>query len=758
MIETQLKKYTPIKNQKDKKYRVCFYSNSPQLSTGYAKVLREVCSRLVKDPSFDVHVIAENYKGPPTPYQGYTIWGMSPDIVEHRIQATFFPAFMKTLEQVNPDVVIALEDTFTLANQGFYDWSLKYGRPKPFIMYLPLDGRWTPNTGLPILRMVDKIVSMAKFTQAAAKEDGFDSDVIYHGVDLFTFKPVSPEQKKEIRKRYGIPEDCFLIFNYGRNNLRKNNPQLCYALAEYMKDKDPTKYKALLHIMDYNSSECNLIDTFKRLIKKDYGIDFIDTGHVMFNPRAQGFDKGVSDHEVADYIKMSDVVVSASSGEGYGLIMAEGMACFPKGTKIWTGEKNISIEDIRVGDYVLTHKNRLREVTQIMQKKYTGKMYNILFSGNNEPIICTEEHPILTENGWKPAKNLKTNEKILYKQENHHIRKRTIFGKELTAELGEIFGWYLAEGSLKSNTQTLFTLGPHEVKHAKRLKTIIENNYTNNVKIQEKPGKRIDVIVNDELLTRTLHTLFDRGSYYKKIPFWFREQSSEIITSLLKAYYQGDGFLREGRPEATTISRDLAYGIRDLLLTISLPCYIRKSKGFQNKKDTYIVAVSEKDGRKFFRNEEYSRRGGKVLIKYDNGCLYQTIKKIETKNVKNINVFNFSVFEDESYVVNQVSVHNCGIPIIQTLYTTPQELLLDSAEGIGPRGIGVDYDTTIVSSFNTEHAFVSVKKLAQAIDYLEKHPDVRKEIGVNGRKFAELFCNWDYIVEQWKNVIRETVD
>lgn len=246
---TNITKYTPPKTKNKRKYKVCFYSNSISLATGYAKVLKEITSRLARDPYFEVHLIGENEINTvgPRMWNGCYVWGMGKS-VKYENQASFFPAFMETFSQINPDVLIVLEDSFTLSFQGFMDWSLRYRKPCPMIFYLPLDGKWTPTNGIPILRMVDKIVSMAQFTQWAAKEDGFDSDVIYHGVDLFTFKPITEEKKKELRKKYNIPEDCFLIFNYGRNNMRKSNQRLCYALAEYLKDKDPNKYLSLIHI------------------------------------------------------------------------------------------------------------------------------------------------------------------------------------------------------------------------------------------------------------------------------------------------------------------------------------------------------------------------------------------------------------------------------------------------------------------------------------------------------------------------------
>lgn len=425
MIEDKLRKFIPKKQYAPRKVKVCFYSNAPGMKTGYAVVVREVASRLARDPNYDVHVIGENYQGQPGPMLGFTVWPMGPS-TRFEKQETFIDGCVETLAQIKPDVLILLEDSFTLANQQWHNWVLKYGKPLPLIFYIPLDGEFIPTNGIPICRLSDKLVAMADFTANCLKKEGFDSTTIWHGIDLFKNSPVNKEKQKELKKKYGFPEDCFLIFNYARNNYRKQNPRMAYCLYEYLKDKDPNKYKAFLNIMHYKTIDGDVEDVFKRNIVLDHGIDLLQTGHVVLNPRTKDMNTAPSDEEITEYIQMADVIVSATSGEGSGLICPHSMAC---------------------------------------------------------------------------AK-----------------------------------------------------------------------------------------------------------------------------------------------------------------------------------------------------------------------------------------------------------------PVVHTDYTTAYEWLIEEKDGIGPRGIAVPYDATVVGGFNTRHAFVSIEKFAEAIDYLEKHPEVREQMGKNGRKFVEKFANWDYITQQWHSVIQETIN
>ena len=119
MSDIVLKKYEPVEIPKTRKIRVCFYSNSPNIRTGFAKVIREIGSRLARDPSFEIHCIGENYQGPPQDFQNMKVWGIIPE--NRNDQRTYFEAVMKTLQEINPDVLIILEDSFTLGHQNWND-------------------------------------------------------------------------------------------------------------------------------------------------------------------------------------------------------------------------------------------------------------------------------------------------------------------------------------------------------------------------------------------------------------------------------------------------------------------------------------------------------------------------------------------------------------------------------------------------------------------------------------------------------------
>lgn len=102
-----------------------------------------------------------------------------------------------------------------------------------------------------------------------------------------------------------------------------------------------------------------------------------------------------------------------------GLITRLGQhACISGGSQILTLDGYKNIEDVEVGDMVLTHKNRYRKVLNT-QVNYIGPNEKLVeFSGKNifKPIITTKNHPFYTrQNGetkWIEADKLNEDDEI----------------------------------------------------------------------------------------------------------------------------------------------------------------------------------------------------------------------------------------------------------------------------------------------------------------------------------------------------------
>lgn len=88
--------------------------------------------------------------------------------------------------------------------------------------------------------------------------------------------------------------------------------------------------------------------------------------------------------------------------------------CFRAGTEIATQRGRVPIEDVVIGDLVLTHLNRWKPVTRLYRSWTEGKLVALhcpMASSHSQPVVMTPNHPVLTAQGWRPANDLKTGDR-----------------------------------------------------------------------------------------------------------------------------------------------------------------------------------------------------------------------------------------------------------------------------------------------------------------------------------------------------------
>src|SRR5919109_650191 len=72
------------------------------------------------------------------------------------------------------------------------------------------------------------------------------------------------------------------------------------------------------------------------------------------------------------------------------------LGCLLAGQEIVTADGVKNVEDVRVGDLVLTHQGRFRRVLRTMRRPYQGQGYTISLGGRyGRTLTLTEEHPVL---------------------------------------------------------------------------------------------------------------------------------------------------------------------------------------------------------------------------------------------------------------------------------------------------------------------------------------------------------------------------
>jgi len=228
---------------------------------------------------------------------------------------------------------------------------------------------------------------------------------------------------------------------------------------------------------------------------------------------------------------------------------------------------------------------------------------------------------------------------------------------ELSPELFELCGWYLAEGSSDKRGDIRFSLGYKEIKEAERIKELIKKIFDIEAKIIYNTNRGIITIrAHSILISNFFIENFNTKSTNKKIPPFIMFSDTEKIKHFIKAYIQGDGY--KSKKDIYTIvtsSKNIAYQIILLLSKINILPSVGKyeNKGLGNIQ--YRITIYGKQINHIKENSHKTKTNHQRFFE-DENFFYIPIKKIESLHYKG-NVFNFET-EDNTYLSSAI-VHNC---------------------------------------------------------------------------------------------------
>lgn len=354
--------------------------------------------------------------------------------------------------------------------------------------------------------------------------------------------------------------------------------------------------------------------------------------------------------------------------------------CFIAGTNVATFNGYKKIEDITINDTVYSHLGNWKSIKNIQQRQYTGDLVNLSIKYHPKLIISTPEHPYYARE-FKTKDRYKGGRNVVIAEDPKWVTASTLTKKHLVGfpieteetvptingvlledpSMWFMMGYFLGDGWIQEpdNHRILFAVSDKQQSNiVAKISTILD------IKFMEKEDdvKCTKYRCGNKIWCNILSE-FGKYAYGKKIPQWIHKAPKNLIRQFLDGYCSANGCIRKTNTNEsrryTTISKDIAYSVQRLYLKIGMFASIHFQKrdylkkwSIENPKlvyccDCYIIEVYENG----------KRRNNYSFI--ENNYAWFAIKDIEVTQQSNINVYNFEVQDDNSYSVENLSVHNC---------------------------------------------------------------------------------------------------
>lgn len=374
--------------------------------------------------------------------------------------------------------------------------------------------------------------------------------------------------------------------------------------------------------------------------------------------------------------------------------------CFVRGTTVLMSDGSIkNIEDIEIGDSVITHNNRSKQVYELINKKPSEEQINhIYIKKYDKNLSMTNDHKMLTFNNngyeWTEAKNLKEGDLLVlpktetqnsddrhldllnyitelkYETTDTNIRikgSKNILPRfiRLSTDLMWLLGLYAAEGGIDGNNKERITFNLHikETQLRDRIVYLLNNIFGAKCTILNRNDKNVCCVRCSNIIVSRLFSYFVNGNQ------WSKGLNREIINSsryhriaFLRGWSDGDGSITTNRRRklvGVSVSRSLIKDISDILISLQIQHTITKRKPRNRSKQAYQVDLYGDQVYKIYPELSLMT---KVKVKQNKlTCslgLLAPITKI-TKERYTDNVYCINVQDDHSFIANGFISHNC---------------------------------------------------------------------------------------------------
>jgi len=468
--------------------------------------------------------------------------------------------------------------------------------------------------------------------------------------------------------------------------------------------------------------------------------------------------------KVMDHFKNPRNVGEIPDADGIGNV--GNPVCVVPGTLVFINPDIKEIKDITEGTRVLSHDGKYHRVSKIYERLYKGSIYSLKITNLGTNFLTPEHNVLALKLGkrdkfllsktavpdWYCAEELKKGDVVLYPlpkdiknmdaldfdidKPKWDFKSKLLPDKvRINDDFCRLAGYYLAEGYVRTDKckgTVGFVFSSKEKDYICDVRNLMQKVFAiSPAKLRFMHRKTaVDIQFYSARLARFFEKYFGKGAKNKHIPFWIMQLPLKKQRELLCGLWRGDGYIDSKRQRAkyVTISKQLAYQLRMLLLRQRIIGNFCKGKAYGIHKESYLCYIQDDDSLKKIAsiigiNCKIEPRHKDIHKSwFDEKFYFTTIRKIERVNYNNL-VYNLEVDDAHSYVSNALTLHNCGD--IMRLYIKVDDDVITDAKfktfGCGAAIATSSMVTEIVKGKSIDEALqISNKAVAEALGGLPK--------------------------------------
>ena len=172
----------------------------------------------------------------------------------------------------------------------------------------------------------------------------------------------------------------------------------------------------------------------------------------------------------------------------------------------------------------------------------------------------------------------------------------------------------------------------------------------------------------------------------------------------------------------------------------------------------------------FSMQQQAIKLGIQNRIRFSGMKFYEGFPYKKMNEVYNLMDIYLSSTSGEGFGICTIEAMSCAVPIINTAFTTTDELVVKHKAGEAVKLLGTEYvnffdvhtneydrmlmNGTITGTWGVERGLMDSDDCAEKLEKLYKNPELRKQYGENGRKAVLENYTWSKVTEMWYKVLQ----